>query len=87
MKKVLFAAILAVSPICAASAETVRGGLIAPFSGPFAIYGMSWQEAIDVYRKQHGDSVVRDLSEANPSQAKALARELLIGCHDFVAST
>lgn len=86
MKRVFFAAILAVSPIFAVSAETVRVGLIAPFSGPFAIYGKSWQEAIDVYRKQHGDSVdgnkvefvVRDLPEANPSQAKALAQELLI---------
>jgi branched-chain amino acid transport system substrate-binding protein len=86
MKKVFFAAVLAVCQVCSASAETIKVGLIAPFSGPFAIYGKSWQEAIDVYRKQHGDSVdgnkveivVRDLPEANPAQAKALAQELLI---------
>lgn len=86
MKAVFFAAALATSSICAASAETVRVGLIAPFSGPFTIYGKSWQQAIDVYRKQYGDAVdgnkveivVRDLPEANPAQAKALAQELLI---------
>ena len=86
MTKILLAALMAALALTTAHAESVKVGLIAPFSGPFAIYGKSWQEGIDVYRKQHGDEaggvkiemVVRDLPEANPAQAKALAQELLV---------
>ncbi len=86
MKKSLLAALTIAATLTSASAETVKVGLIAPFSGPYAIYGKSWQEALDVYRKQHGDAaggvriefVVRDQPDANPGHAKALAQELLV---------
>jgi len=84
--RIVLASICILASTLSAAAETVKVGLIAPFSGPFAIYGKSWQEGIDVYRKQHGDTadgnkveiVVRDLPEANPPQAKALAQELIV---------
>ena len=86
MKRTLLAALSIAAALTSVSAETVKVGLIAPFSGPYAIYGKSWQEALDVYRKQHGDEaggvkiefVVRDQPDANPAQAKALAQELLV---------
>ncbi len=77
---------MSVLAFASASAETVKVGIIGAFSGPFAIYGKSWTEAIDTYRAQHGTSVngnnvefvIRDLPDANPAQARALAQELLV---------
>ena len=68
------------------AAETVKVGVIAPFSGPFAIWGKQFQEAIEVYQATHGTSVgdttieviYRDSGGPKPDQAKALAQELLI---------
>jgi branched-chain amino acid transport system substrate-binding protein len=70
----------------AASAETVKVGIIAPFSGPTASFGTAWKQAIDAYQKQHGDSVggnkveivMRDLPGPDPLKAKALAQELVV---------
>lgn len=69
-----------------ASAETIKVGVIAPFSGPFAIWGKQFQEAIEVYQAEHGTTVgdfeieviYRDSTGPNPDNASALARELLI---------
>jgi branched-chain amino acid transport system substrate-binding protein len=79
----LAAALGAWSP---ASAETVKVGLIAPFSGPTAAFGTAWKQAIDAYQKQHGDTVggnkveivMRDLPGPDPLKAKALAQELVV---------
>jgi branched-chain amino acid transport system substrate-binding protein len=70
----------------AAFADTVRVGVIAPFSGPTASFGTAWKQAIDAYQKQHGDTVgghkveivVRDLPGPDPLKAKALAQELVV---------
>jgi branched-chain amino acid transport system substrate-binding protein len=72
--------------LTAASAETVKVGIIAPFSGPTASFGTAWKQAIDVYQKQHGDAVggnkveivMRDLPGPDPLKAKALAQELVV---------
>ena len=77
------AAALAFGP---ALAETVRIGVIAPFSGPFARYGEQFQQAVDVYVAQNGDSpgghevewLWRDSGGPDPARAKALARELIV---------
>ena len=69
-----------------ASAEPVKVGIIAPFSGPFSNFGEDWKRAIEAYQKLHGKSaggqeielVFRDLTGPNPSEAKALAQELVI---------
>ncbi len=67
-------------------AETIRVGVLAPFSGPFAIYGKQFQEGIETYVAEHGtqagphtiEFVFRDTGGPNPDAAKALAQELLI---------
>jgi branched-chain amino acid transport system substrate-binding protein len=69
-----------------ASAETVKVGVIATFSGPFARWGEQFQQAIKVYQKQHGESVngntievvYRDDGGPDPARAKQLAEELIL---------
>ncbi|SPF80944.1 ABC transporter substrate-binding protein [Pseudoprimorskyibacter insulae] len=69
-----------------AGADTIKVGVIAPFSGPFAIYGTLYQNAIDVYQAQHGTSagghdiefIYKDVGGPNPDQSRSLAQELLI---------
>jgi branched-chain amino acid transport system substrate-binding protein len=69
-----------------ASAEHVKVGIIAPFSGPFSNFGEAWKQAIEAYQKIHGKTaggqeielIYRDLTGPNPSEAKALAQELVI---------
>lgn len=70
----------------AASADTITVGVIAPFSGPFAIYGKQYQEAIDTYVAQNGTMageheivfIYKDVGGPNPDQSRSLAQELLI---------
>ena len=69
-----------------ASADTIKVGVIAPFSGPFALYGTQYQQAIEAYRAQHGTSageheiefIYKDSGGVNPDQSRSLAQELLI---------
>lgn len=70
----------------AAWADTIKIGVIAPFSGPFAQYGTQYQQAIEVYRSQHGTAsgdheiefLYKDVGGVNPDQSRSLAQELLI---------
>lgn len=67
-------------------AATVKVGVIAPFSGPFATVGKTFKEAIEVYQAQNGKTagghtvefIYKDLDQANPAQSKALAQELIV---------
>lgn len=67
-------------------ADTIKVGIIAEFSGPFAIYGKQYKEAIEVYTAKHGNKagehtiefIYKDVGGANPDLAKTLAQELLI---------
>ena len=82
----LWAAGLMAVTAAPASAETVKVGVIAPFSGPFARWGEQFQQAIKVYQKQHGESVsgntieviYRDSGGPDPARAKQLAEELIL---------
>lgn len=85
--KRLLAATLALSLFAGgAIADTIRVGVIAPFSGPFAIWGTQFQQAIEVYQAQHGTTagdheiefIYRDDGGPNPDRTRALAQELLI---------
>lgn len=66
--------------------HTVKVGVIAPFSGPFAIWGKQFKNAVEVYVAQNGkkagthtvEFVYKDSGGPNPSGAKALAQELII---------
>ena len=67
-------------------ADTIKVGVIAPFSGPFAQYGTQYRQAIEVYQSQHGaqigdheiEFIYKDVGGVNPDQSRSLAQELLI---------
>lgn len=66
--------------------ETIKVGLVAPFSGPFADYGKQMESGIKAYMKQHGDKVagkkieiiIKDTTGPVPEVAKRLAQELVV---------
>ena len=70
----------------AVGADTIKVGVIAPFSGPFAQYGTQYRQAIEVYQSQHGTRsgnydiqfIYKDVGGVNPDQSRSLAQELLI---------
>lgn len=70
----------------AAAADTIKVGIIGPFSGPFAQQGKNFQAGAEAWLAQNGKSVAghdielvyRDLPTANPQQARALAQELIV---------
>ena len=67
-------------------AETVKVGVVGPFSGPFALQGKNFKAGIDAYLAVNGDKVgahqieviYRDLPKADPAQSKALAQDLVV---------
>ncbi|WP_238475024.1 ABC transporter substrate-binding protein [Azospirillum cavernae] len=87
LRKALLGAVFAASlGVGAADAATIKVGVIAPFSGPFAMFGQTFKEGIAIYQAEHGKTVggdtvefvFRDLDQANPAQSKALAQELIV---------
>lgn len=66
--------------------ETIKVGLIAAFSGPFADYGKQMEGGIKAYMAQHGDQVagkkvqiiIKDTTGPAPEIAKRLAQELVV---------
>ncbi|MFW8641914.1 ABC transporter substrate-binding protein [Rhizobium beringeri] len=64
-----------------------HGGVIATFSGPNAIWGKQFREAIDVYVAQHEmksllgnkvEFIYKDAGGPNADASKAAAQELLV---------
>ncbi len=70
----------------AAYADTIKIGVVGPFSGPFALQGKNFKAGIDAYMAMNGTTVgddtieviYRDLPAADPAQSKALAQELVV---------
>ncbi len=70
----------------AAAEETLKVGLIAAFSGPFADYGKQMDAGIKAFMKANGDRVagkrvevlLRDTTGPQPDVAKRLAQELVV---------
>ena len=66
--------------------DTIKVGVIAPFSGPFADYGKQMQGGINAWMAQHGDTVAgkkiqviyKDTTGPAPEVAKRLAQELVV---------
>ncbi len=66
--------------------DSIKVGLVAPFSGPFADYGKQMEGGIKAYMKQHGDKVagkkveviMKDTTGPVPEVAKRLAQELVV---------
>lgn len=84
--RIALAAAVAMGSVQLASADTIKVGVVAPFSGPFAIYGTQFRNAMDVYMAQHGDSVgghkiefiYKDSGGPNPDASRTATQELLI---------
>ena len=66
--------------------DTVKIGVILPYSGPFADAANQLQAGIDLYIAEHGDEVAgkkieiirKDTGGPNPDVAKRLAQELVV---------
>ncbi|MCW2241330.1 ABC transporter substrate-binding protein [Azospirillum canadense] len=86
MKAAALALALSVSAVAPATADVVKVGIIGPFSGPYALFGRSFQVGIGAYTAAHGDRagqhevkfIYRDLDAPNPARAKAIAQELIV---------
>jgi branched-chain amino acid transport system substrate-binding protein len=75
----------AVAPGPAPASNTIKIGVVASFSGPFASVGKQLENGIKAYMKLHGDTVAgkkiellrRDTTGPAPEVAKRLAQELV----------
>lgn len=71
---------------CTAASAQVKVGIIAPFSGPFAHYGMLMKAGVEAYVAGQGgklagqtvEFVYRDEGGPNPANTKTLAQELVV---------
>src|SRR6478735_10206277 len=90
MRKVLIGLCGAVAALCAVSTagaqQTIKIGIILPYSGQFADGAAQLDNAIKLYVKQHGDTVAgkklefirKDTGGIAPDVAKRLAQELIV---------
>ena len=88
MKKFILAAITVWMFVTAtkAAADVIKVGLIANFSGAFAIWGQQFKQAVDAYQNVHGKSVdgheiqfvYRDNGGADPAKSRQHAEELIL---------
>jgi branched-chain amino acid transport system substrate-binding protein len=80
------AAVVALALAGSAGADTIKVGVVAPFSGPFAMYGKQFKDAIAVYVAEHGSRagdhevqfIYKDTGGPNPEVAKSETQELLV---------
>lgn len=85
IRMALLGAVLSLGGGAAGAEETVRIGVIAEFSGPFADYGAQILGGMKAYLKQNGEVfggrkvelVIKDTTGAAPEIAKRLAQELV----------
>ncbi|MGF6174963.1 ABC transporter substrate-binding protein [Ensifer sp. 4252] len=86
MKRTILVALAAWVISGAAYADTIKIGVVGPFSGPFALQGKNFKAGIDAYMAVNGSKVgdddieiiYRDVPQADPAQSKALAQELVV---------
>ena len=86
MKRMFLAATAAIALASAANADTIKIGVVGPFSGPFAIQGKNFKAGIDAWMALNGAKVgndeikivYRDIPTADPAQSKAVAQELVV---------
>ncbi|MET0173719.1 MAG: ABC transporter substrate-binding protein [Agrobacterium vaccinii] len=86
MKKLFSVAAAAILMATGAYADTIKVGVVGPFSGPFALQGKNFKAGIEAYMATNGSKVgdntveiiYRDLPAADPAQSKALAQELVV---------
>src|SRR5690242_16194201 len=89
ISRVLATAALVALAIAAQAQDTIKVGVIAAFSGPFADYGSQIEAGMKAYMKEHGDTVAgkkvelitRDTKGPAPEVAKRFAQELITRDH------
>ncbi len=77
-------ALLAAAP--ALAADTVKVGLVLPMSGPFSQYGQQMQNGINLFLKEHGDTVagkkielvIKDDGGIAPDRARRAVQDLIV---------
>jgi branched-chain amino acid transport system substrate-binding protein len=82
----IFAAAAALFAVPAHAQDTIKIGVILPYSGQFADTGIQLDNGIKLYMKQHGDTVAgkkievirKDVGGIAPDVAKRLAQELVV---------
>jgi len=68
------------------AADPIKVGILGTTSGPYAIWGQSFQQAIDVFLEQYNGKdgnptvqvIFRDVGGDNPPRARQLAQELIV---------
>lgn len=91
IRRTLTCALLAASGFALASTQaiaqnTVKVGVVGPFSGPFAHYGSLFKAAAEAYVANQGgklagkdiEFIYRDTGGPNPGQTKTLVQELIV---------
>lgn len=86
VRSALTLGLFGLTALAAQAQETIKIGMIAAFSGPFADYGKQMEGGIKAYMKQHGDTVagkkielvIKDTTGPSPEIAKRLAQELVV---------
>lgn len=69
-----------------ANAQTIKVGILGPFSGPFAHYGALFKNGAEAYIASQGgklagkevELIYRDTGGPNPGQTKSLVQELIV---------
>lgn len=88
MKRIMqLAAAIALLGGAAATADTIKIGVVGPFSGSAALQGRNFQAGIEAWLALNGRQVAghdleiiyRDLPAADPAQSAALTQELVVG--------
>lgn len=72
-----------------AAGAPLRIGMLAPYSGPYALYGQEFHDGAALYLKQHGGMIAgrpvtmieKDTTGPDPALAKRLADELVVQDH------
>jgi branched-chain amino acid transport system substrate-binding protein len=82
-------ALIALPALPASAVDSVKIGLILPYSGQFADTAVQIDDGVKLYMQQHGDTVAgkkieiirKDTGGINPGLTKRLAQELLVRDH------
>lgn len=86
MNKLVLASLVLALSSSVAFADTIKIGVVGPFSGPAALQGRNFQAGIDAWLALNGNEVAghtmeivyRDLPAADPAQSAALTQELVV---------
>jgi len=70
----------------AQAAEPIKVGILVTTTGPYAVWGKGYQQAVELYLQQHNgkdgnptvEVIYRDVGGDNPPRARQLAQELVV---------